>query len=117
MFSTTTHTPPDNPADPEAAALDLIVRMPEAVLHRDDFRSVLQEYCSLLDAEGCFAGLSWSDAKNIAAAVAFDLVCRDDAQEYIAQRARNVREGDSSMWDDQEGAARALDIAAKVLGL
>jgi len=66
---------------------------------------------------GAFTGLSWSDAKNIAAAVAFDITQRDDAQEFIAQRARNVLGGDGMMWDDQQGAYRALNIAATVLGL
>jgi hypothetical protein len=112
-----TYTVPDSPADPEAAALELIVRLPKEILHRDDFMPVLQEYCSLLDAEGCFAGLSWSDAKNIAAAVSFDLISRDDAQEFIAQRARNVLGADGMMWDDRDGAARALNTAATVLGL
>jgi hypothetical protein len=31
----TTYTVPDNPADPEAAALEVIVRMPALVLHTD----------------------------------------------------------------------------------
>jgi hypothetical protein len=114
---TASYAVPDNPADPEAAALELIVRLPQEILHRDDFTPVLQEFCSVLDAEGCFPGLSWSDAKSIAAAVSFDLVSRDDAQEFIAQRARNVLGGDGMTWDDQQGAARALNIAATVLGL
>jgi hypothetical protein len=114
---TTAYTVPDNPADPEAAALELIVRLPQEILNRDDFTPVLQEFCSMLDAEGCFVGLSWSDAKSIAAAVSFDLVSREDAQEFIAQRARNVLGGDGAMWDDRQGAARALNIAAAVLGL
>jgi hypothetical protein len=63
------------------------------------------------------SGLSWSDAKNIAAAIAFDLTQRDDAMDFIARRARNVLAGDGAMWDDQWGAARALNIAAGVLGL
>jgi hypothetical protein len=111
------YTVPDSPADPAAAALELIVRFPETILHTDAFRPVLQDYAGALDAEGAFTGLSWSDAKNIAAAVAFDLTQRDDAQEFIAKRARNVLGGDGMMWDDQWGAARALNIAATVLGL
>ncbi len=114
---TTTYTVPDNPADPAAAALELLVRFPETVLHIDAFRSVLQDYAGALDAEGVFTGLSWSDAKNIAAAIAFDLTQRGDAEEFIARRARNVLSGDGAMWDDQWGAARALNIAATVLGL
>jgi hypothetical protein len=56
-------------------------------------------------------------AKNIAAAIAFGITQRDDAQEFIAKRARNVLGGDGMMWDDQQGAYRALNIAATVLGL
>jgi hypothetical protein len=113
----TTYTVPDSPADPCAAALELLVRFPETILHTDAFRPVLQDYAGALDAEGAFTGLSWSDAKNIAAAVAFDITQRDDAHEFIAQRARNVLGGDGMMWDDQQGAYRALNIAATVLGL
>jgi hypothetical protein len=49
--------------------------------------------------------------------VAFDITQRDDPHEFIAQRARNVLGGDGMMWDDQQGAYRALNIAATVLGL
>jgi hypothetical protein len=93
------------------------VRFRETILHTDAFRPVLQHYAGALDAEGAFTGLSWSDAKNIAAAVAFDLTRREDAQEFIAQRARNVLGGNGAMRDDQWAAARALNIAATVLGL
>jgi hypothetical protein len=114
----TTYTVPDNPADPEAAALELIVRLPVKILHTDAYTPILQDYCTLLSGEGAFTGLSWSDAKNIAAAVSFDIVTREDAIGFIRQRARNVLGGgDGMMWDDQEGAARALTIAATVLGL
>lgn len=94
MTAATPYTLPDNPIDPEAAALELIVRFPEMILHTDAFRSVLQDYAGALDAASAFAGPSWSDAKNIAAAIAFDLTQRDDAQEFIARRARNVLGGD-----------------------
>jgi len=86
-MTTTAYTLPDNPANPEAAALELLVRFPETILHTDAFRPVLQDYAGALDAEGAFTGLSWSDAKNIAAAIAFDLTQCDDAQEFIAKLA------------------------------
>jgi hypothetical protein len=38
-----TYTVPDNPADPEAAALERIVRMPAEVLHTEAFRDVLRD--------------------------------------------------------------------------
>ena len=46
---------PTNPADPEAAALELIVRVPGELLgHDSPPTDVLQEFALLLDAEGCF---------------------------------------------------------------
>ncbi|HXO50620.1 MAG TPA: hypothetical protein VN888_06240 [Mycobacterium sp.] len=39
---TTTYTVPDNPTDPEAAALELIVRLPEDILHTAALRPVLR---------------------------------------------------------------------------
>jgi hypothetical protein len=114
-----TYTVPDSPADPEAAALELIVRMPGEVLHAPaEMVEVLQEFCAMLQLEGCFAGLSWIDAKNIAAAVAFDACTRDDAADFLRNRARNVLAGTDNMtWQNPQGAARALNIAAMVLGL
>jgi len=91
-----TYTVPDSPADPEVAALELIVRMPGQVLHPQHphlLTEVLQDFCGVLHAEGCFAGLSWADAKQLAAAVAFDAVTRDDAADFLRNRARNVLAG------------------------
>jgi hypothetical protein len=121
VTTTTAYTIPDNPADPEAAALELIVRIPAEVL-RPDFPDLLtealQDYCGVLHAEGCFAGLSWDDAKNIAAAVSFDVTTRDDAADFLRNRARNVLAGTDNMnWENSQFAARALNIAATVLGL
>jgi hypothetical protein len=93
--------------------------MPGEVLHTPaDMCEVLQEFCGVLQLEGCFAGLSWADAKAIAAAVSFDAVTRDDAADFLRNRARNVLAGTDNMeWQNREGAARALNIAATVLGL
>jgi hypothetical protein len=96
-MTTTTYTAPDNPPDPEAAALDLIVRLPADILHTTALSTVLQDYCGVLHAEGAFAGLSWDDAKNIAAAVSFDVVTRDDAADFIRNRARNALAGSDNM--------------------
>jgi hypothetical protein len=115
---TTTYTVPDNPADPEAAALELIVRLPAEIMHIEGYTPILQDYCSVLDAEGCFAGLSWSDAKALATAICFDACNRDDAEAFIRNRARNVLAGTDNMpWQNPAGAARALNIAAAVLAL
>jgi hypothetical protein len=37
------YTVPDKPTDPEAAALELIVRLPADILHTAAFTTVLQE--------------------------------------------------------------------------
>ncbi|MDT5091386.1 MAG: hypothetical protein QOH60_749 [Mycobacterium sp.] len=118
MTTSNSYVVPEAPSDPEAAALELIVRLPVDILHTDAFGPVLQDFCSVLDAEGAFAGLSWADAKNIAAAVSFDVCTRDDASDFLRNRARNVLAGTDNMpWCDREGSARALNIAATVLGL
>ena len=114
----TTYVVPTNPTDVEAAALDLIVRLPVEVLHTDELTAALQDFCGMLHAEGCFAGLSWADAKQIAAAVAFDIISRDDAADFLRNRARNGFAGVDWMdWRDREGVARALNIAAMAFGL
>jgi hypothetical protein len=61
--------------DPEAAALELIVRLPIDLLAAEGLRSVLQDYAGVLHSEGVFAGMAWSDASRVAAAVVMD-VCR-----------------------------------------
>jgi hypothetical protein len=43
------------------------VRLPADILQTDAITAVLQDYCGVLHAEGAFAGLSWDDAKTIAA--------------------------------------------------
>ena len=115
---TSTYTVPANPCDPEAAALDLIVQLPAQLLDTHAFTAVLQDLCGLLHAEGAFAGLSWDDARQVAAAVSFDVAQRDDAADFLRSRARNVLAAtDNVPWQNRDGAARALNIAATVLGL
>jgi hypothetical protein len=46
------YTVPDDPADPDAAALELIVRFPETILHTDAFRPVPQDYAGALGRRG-----------------------------------------------------------------
>jgi len=113
-----TYTVPNNPTDVEAAALELIVRLPADLLQTGELTAALQDYCGVLHAESTFAGLCWLDAKNIAAAVSFDVCNRDDAADFLRNRARNVLAGiDNMPWENHEAAARALNIAATVLGL
>ena len=113
-----TYTVPDDPDDPETAALELIVRVPTDVLGHDwPPRDALQDLASLLHAEGALAGLSWHDARHAATAIVVDAITRDDAAEFLRGRADRARDGSDNMeWDDREAMARALTIGAAVLG-
>jgi hypothetical protein len=115
---TATYEVPDNPADPEAAALELIVRSTE-VLDDRVVSAGVQEFALLLDVEGALAGMSWPDARQAAAAIAFDSVLLlGKAVESLRRRATDALAGcDGKPWEDQWAAARALNIAAEVLGL
>jgi hypothetical protein len=108
---------PDQPADPQAAALELIVRMPEAVTGDAGTREILQELTAMLDVEGAFTGMSWNDAKHAAVAIVVDALNRDDAHTFLRARARRARDGsDGMVWDDPAKMARALTIGATILG-
>lgn len=112
------YTVPDNPPDPESAALELIVRMPEVILGDTGAREILQELTAMLDAEGTFTGMSWNDAKHAAVAIVVDALHRDDAHTFLLGRARRARDGSDGMrWDDPAAMERALTIGAKVIGL
>lgn len=79
------------------------MQLPGEVMHTDAYRTVLQDYCGMLHAEGAFAGLSWPDAKQVAAAASFDARTRDDAAEVLRNRARNALAGADDMpWLDRE---------------
>ncbi len=123
MPTNTSYTVPDNPADPETAALELIVRVPAKVLSNPThgshlpLREALQDLASLLHAEGAFAGMSWHDARHAASAIMFAALHRDDAAESLVRQAERVRGGDRMTWDDREAMARALTIGAQVLAL
>jgi len=112
----TAYTVPDCPTDPEAAALDLIVRLPAQLLHTDALTAVLQDYAGLLHAEGAVAGMSWHDAKHAVTAIMVDALTRDDAAQFLLKRAeRALDRSDDMAWDDPAAMARALTIAATVL--
>lgn len=115
---TTTYAVPANPADPEAAALDLIVQLPAQLLGTSAFTEVLQDLCGLLHAESALTGLCWDDARQVAAAVALDACQHDDPAQVLRDRARAVLAGsDGTTWQDRQGAVRALNVAARVLAL
>lgn len=108
---------PDSPA--EAAALDMMVRVPMETLGLDAadmdlLLLALQELTALLHAEGAFTGLSWHDAERAAGAITMDFCLRKmGAAESLRSRVAAVTDG--SWWDSPEGAARALTIAADLL--
>jgi hypothetical protein len=112
--NTTTYVVPDDPADPQAAALELIVRPPETVMGGSGAREPLQELGAMLDAENTFTGMTWHDARHAAAAIVVDALERDDAPEFLATRAQQVGH-DGMNWDDPVAMARALTTAAMVL--
>ena len=107
---------PDTPADPEAAALDLIVRSAEPL---DDpvVSAGVQEFAALLEVESTFAGMSWPDAREAATMIAFDAVLLlGKAVDSLRRRATDALAGcDGRPWEDRDAVARALNIAAKVL--
>ena len=123
MSAPAAYVAPEDPADPEAAAYELLVRFPAAVLAGPGvilhpLIEVLQDYAGMLQAQGAFAGLPWEDARNVAAAVALDLCNRDDAADFLRWRARNVLAGaDNMTWRNRENVARALNVAAAMADL
>ena len=95
------------------------MRVPCDVLgHDSPPREALQDFASLLDAEDCFAGMSWHDARHAATVIIFDAINQDDAQAVLLRRAERVLDGTDNMtWDNRDAMARALTIGAEVLGL
>ncbi len=63
------------------------------------------------------AGLSWADAKQIAAAVSFDLCTRRRRGVRPRSRPQYACRRRQHAVGDRVGAARALNIAATLLGL
>jgi hypothetical protein len=82
----------------------------------DNSNPKLQDFATALDADAAFTGLSLSDAKNVAAAIAFDLTQRANPGEFLNRRARSVLRGDNGdEWDDPHRVYRALTIAARLV--
>lgn len=113
------YDPPANPLDPEAAALDLIVRIPTDML--DDCgpaRSALQDFAGALHVEGALSGLSWWDARPVALAICADLQCGDpDAAAALLHLRAELIGSHRERWNDADGVRRALSIAARVIAL
>lgn len=82
------------------------------------FVGALTPITAALRDEHALAGLSWHDCRYVAGAIAYDVAARRDAAAHLAARARKARDNDDGVdWDDHHGAARALNIAATVIGL
>jgi len=106
-----------SPADPEAAALDLLVQAAETATGSTAFRPVLQDLAGLLHAESALAGLGWPDARVVAGTVSFDACTADDPVRSLRARASAVRDGRGRHCIDPAGVAQALVIAADLLAL
>jgi hypothetical protein len=75
--------------------------------YQAQFRPILQEYCAALDLEGCFDGLSVSEAHQAAMNIVVAVCGRDDPADYLRQRADEVVA-------DALAISRSLRIAAAV---
>jgi hypothetical protein len=75
--------------------------------YQAQFRPILQEYCAALDLEGCFDGLSASEAHQAAMNIVVAVCGRDDPADYLRQRADEVVA-------DALAISRSLRIAAAV---
>jgi hypothetical protein len=111
-MTTSFETPP---ADPESAALELLVRSAETATGSTAFRAVLQDVAGALHAEGALVGLAWSDARLVAAAVSFDACTAADPVASLRRRAAALRTGRGPRCVNPAGIAQALDVAATVL--
>lgn len=111
-METVANTPP---ADPEAAALELLVQAAEDATGSTAFRAVLQDLAGLLHAEGALAGLVWVDARLVAAAVSFDVCTATDPVRSLRHHAATMRAGRGPRCANPAGIAQALDVAATVL--
>jgi hypothetical protein len=90
---------------PESAALELIVQLPAQLLATNAFTAVLQDFCGLLHAERAFTGLSWNDARQIAA------VARSLLSEWIGSKS----EAHPSAWKSW-GCSRLTTTAESIAG-
>jgi hypothetical protein len=53
-------------------------------------RPILEEYCTALDLEGCFDGLSASEAHQAAVNIVVAVCGRDDPADYLRHRADEI---------------------------
>ena len=75
--------------------------------YQAQLRPILQEYCAALDLEGCFDGLSASEAHQTAVNIIVAICGRDDPADHLRQRA-------DEMVANALAISRSLRIAAAV---
>jgi hypothetical protein len=98
------------PADPESAALELLVQSAEAATGSTAFRAVLQDLAGALHVEGALAGLAWVDARLVAGAVSFDAcTCADPVGSLRRRGARRPRSSLRRLRRRRPGARRRCD--------
>jgi hypothetical protein len=103
---------PDPDADPENAALQLIIRLPAKILHTDRRALVWHAYAAVLAEEHAFQGLGWPDAKLCASMIAA-AITRPGAADVLLNHARDALAGtDGIAWRNRDLVARAFVIAA-----
>jgi hypothetical protein len=90
---------------PAMSPLNTVLRTCAA--YEPEFRPILDEYCAGLDLEGCFDGLSASEAHLAAIDIVLAVCGRDDPADYLRQRA-------DQMVASALAISRSLRIAAAV---
>jgi hypothetical protein len=73
--------------------------------YEPQFRPIVEEYCAGLDLEGCFDGLSASEAHQAAVHIVLAVCGRDFPADYLRQRA-------DEMVASALAISRSLHIAA-----
>lgn len=99
---------PDNPADPAAAALDLLVQFPE-LSGRDDPETVagFRDLAMMIQLEGIFEGMDWNDARHAVALLGVVLI--DPGPQELPARAAWIRGAGSGPLHEPERIAVAFE--------
>ena len=79
------------PADPAAAALELLTDLPgiAGAPAESGLLEVFQDLAGLMELEGVLEGMDWNDARGTVAALGVDLMCDDDNK--LLSRAAWIR--------------------------
>ena len=89
--------------------------MPGEIIGRDTPSiDALQEFTTLLEAEGAFHGMTWHDAKHAATAIIVEAIHRrGDTPQHLRNRARDVLAG--AMPDSSPSAVLLKAVAVNSL--